>query len=98
MFSFSAGFTEGTASGTITVSLNVTGNSGPVIDANPKSLAFSLTQGATTVATQSIVIANSGGTAQNFTAASSVNSGSNWLTISPAERQRFPHSAMPRFR
>ncbi len=69
---------------TVAVSINVTASSGPAIAVNPSSLNFSLTQGSSAIATQSVVIANTGSSAQNFTASATPDSGGNWLTVSPA--------------
>jgi hypothetical protein len=61
-------------------SVDVTGNSGPAVAANPLALTFSFSQGSTTAATQSVAITNNGSSAQNFTASATVNSGGNWLS------------------
>ena len=83
-YTFGVDFKQGTApGGALAVSLHVTGSSAAAITVKPDSLSFSLTQGSSTVATQSIVIANSGSSAQNFTASATTNSGGNWLTVSP---------------
>ncbi len=69
-----------------TLSIDVTGNSGPAVavnPSNPSSLNFSLSQGSTTATTQSAVIANSGGVAETFTASATTGSGGNWLSVSP---------------
>ena len=63
-------------------SINVTGNSGPPVAVNPGSLTFSLTQGSTSVATQSIVITNNGSSAQSYTVSATPGSGGNWLSVS----------------
>jgi uncharacterized protein (TIGR03437 family) len=65
-------------------SVDVTGNSGPAVAVNPGSLTLSFSQGSTSAATQSIAITNNGSSAQNFTAGATVNSGGNWLSVSPA--------------
>jgi uncharacterized protein (TIGR03437 family) len=54
------------------------------VSVNPGVLSFSLTQGSTSVVTQSIVIADSGNSAENFAVAATSNSGGNWLSVSPA--------------
>ncbi len=65
-------------------SITVTGNSGPPVAVNPGSLTFSLTQGSTSVATQSIVITNNGSSAQSYTVSATPGSGGNWLSVSSA--------------
>jgi trimeric autotransporter adhesin len=73
-------------------SVDVTGNSGPAVAANPLALTFSFSQGSTTAATQSVAITNNGSSAQNFTASATVNSGGNWLSVSPAAEANEPVS------
>ena len=80
---FSMTFQGTTLSGTLQASLNVTENSGPAVAVNPGALNFSLTQGSTSVVTQSIVIANSGNSTENFMVTATPNSGGNWLSVSP---------------
>jgi len=81
---FSVDFTEAAGGGVrLNVALNVNANSAPAITVNPSALSFSLTPGSSGVETQSIVIANTGSSAQNFTAAATTSSGGNWLTVSP---------------
>ncbi len=63
-----------------TLSLNVVGNSGPAVEVNPLALSFAATQGSTSVLTQSIVIANTGNAAENFTVSATPSSGGNWLS------------------
>jgi adhesin/invasin len=66
-----------------TLSLDVVGNGGPAVTANPGALSFTLTEGSASVPTQSVVIANTGTAAQTFTATATTNSGGNWLSVSP---------------
>ncbi len=66
-----------------TLSLDIQGNGGPAVTANPGALSFSLTEGSTSALTQSVVIANTGSAAQTFTATAATNSGGNWLSVSP---------------
>jgi uncharacterized protein (TIGR03437 family) len=85
------GFSEG---GTypFTLSIDVTGNSGPAVAVNPSSLNFSLSQGSTTATTQSVVIANSGDAAETFTASATASSG-NWLSVSPGSGSVAPFAS-----
>jgi uncharacterized protein (TIGR03437 family) len=83
-YMFSMTFQEKTQSGTLQATLNVTASPGPALTVNPGVLNFSLTQGSSSVVTQSIVIANSASAAENFRAAATPSSGSNWLSVSPA--------------
>lgn len=78
---FSIAFGQGD---TLQVTLTVSANSGPAISVTPTALNFSTTQGATTALTQSIVIANSGGSAESFAVTASANSGANFLSVSPS--------------
>jgi len=82
-YMFSVTFQGKTQSGTLQATLSVTGNAGPAVSVNPGVLSFSLTQGSTSVVTQSIVIANSGSSGENFTVSATPNSGGNWLSVSP---------------
>jgi uncharacterized protein (TIGR03437 family) len=76
-----------------TLSIDVTGNSGPTVAVNPSALNFSLSQGSTTATTQSVVIANSGGAAQTYTASATASSGSNWLSVSPGSGSVAPFAS-----
>ena len=75
---------QGSRSGTLQVTLKVAANAGPAVAVNPGALSFSLTQGDTSVVTQSIVIVNSGNSAENFTVAAATNSGGSWLSVGPS--------------
>ena len=68
------------------ITINITGNSGGAVAANPASLTFSLTQGSTSVVSQSVVISNTSATAATFTVNAATNSGGNWLSVTPAIR------------
>lgn len=65
------------------LTLDVSGNSGPPLAVVPAALTFSLNQGEATAATQSVVISNSGSTAESFTASATTGSGGDWLSVSP---------------
>jgi trimeric autotransporter adhesin len=100
-FTFNVALTFGATVNGVTVSfgpfpfpasVDVTGNSGPAVAVSPGSLTFSFSQGSTSAATQSIAIINNGTSAQNFTASSAVNSGGNWLSVSPAAGAAAPVS------
>jgi uncharacterized protein (TIGR03437 family) len=82
-YMFSMTFQGKTQSGTLQATLSVTGNAGPAVAVNPRVLSFSLTQGSSSVVTQSIVIANSGSSVESFTVSAAPNSGGNWLSVSP---------------
>src|SRR5580704_14794183 len=94
-YTFSIDFAFGATADGMTVSfgpfpfpasIDVTGNSGSAVTVDPhdpSSLTFSFPQGSTSAATQSIVISNKGNSATSFTASATVNSGSNWLSVSP---------------
>jgi len=55
---------------------------GTVVD--PTGLAFSVTQGVTSPSTQIITISNRDSQAITYTASASVDSGTNWLSVSPS--------------
>jgi uncharacterized protein (TIGR03437 family) len=78
---------------TLQASLNVAGNPKPAIAVTPSALSFSVTQGATAVVTESVVIANSGGTAENFTLTATANSGGNFLSVSPTSGSVAPFTS-----
>jgi len=80
-FKFSLSFGPGD---TLQASLTVAGNPGPAIAVNPVVLSFSATQDSTSVVTESIVIANSGSSLENFTVTATPGSGGNWLSASPS--------------
>jgi uncharacterized protein (TIGR03437 family) len=82
-YMFSMTFQGKTQSGTLQATLNVAESTGPAVTVNPGALNFSLTQGSSSVVTQSIVIANSGNSSENFKVAATPNSGGNWLSASP---------------
>lgn len=82
-YMFSMTFQGKTQSGTLQATLNVTESTGPAVTVNPGALNFSLTQGSSSVVTQSIVIANSGNSSENFKLTATPNSGGNWLSVSP---------------
>ncbi len=66
---------------TISVTL-VVASAGPAASVQPLGLTFNLTQGAA-AATQTVTIGNLTNQAQTFSASASVNSGANWLSVSP---------------
>ncbi len=66
------------------LTINVAGNSGPPVAVNPASLTYSFTQGSTKVATQNVVISNSGTSPQNYTVGATTGSGGTWLSASSA--------------
>ncbi|HLK17995.1 MAG TPA: hypothetical protein VKT81_03530 [Bryobacteraceae bacterium] len=67
---------------TLQASLTVAGNSSPAIQVTPGALTFSITEGATAPATQSLIIANRGSSAETFSVTE--NSGGNFLSVSPS--------------
>ena len=67
---------------TLTVALVVAG-SGPPATVEPLGLSFSLTQGGG-LATQSVTIGNNSNRTLAFTTSANVNSGANWLSVSPS--------------
>lgn len=84
---------------TLQASLTVAGNPNPAVTVTPSApqgpgaLSFSVTQGATAVVTESIVITNSGGSAENFTVTATPNSGGNWLSVSPSSGSVAPFTS-----
>jgi len=74
------------------LTLDVTGSSGPAVAVNPSGLTFSLTQGSTTPSTQSIVIGNTGSSAESFSASATTTSGGSWLSVSSGSGTVAPFS------
>lgn len=93
-YTFSVSYQGMNQSGTLQVSLDVAGNSGPAIGVSPGTLSFPVTQGSTAVVSQSIVMTNSGGTAQTFMATGTPDSGGNWLSVSPSSGSVAPYSSV----
>ncbi len=79
--------------GTLQASLNVAGNPNPAVKVAPGALSFSLTQGATSDVTESIVITNSGGSTERFTVTATPNSGGNFLSVSPSSGSVAPFTS-----
>jgi uncharacterized protein (TIGR03437 family) len=90
-FSFTAGYSPFNS---LTVSVNVDANPAPPIAVTPSILNFSATQGASTVLTQSILVANSGGSQQTIAASASTSSGGNWLQVSPSSQTVGPFTSV----
>ena len=78
---------------TLQASLNIAGNPNPAISVTPSALSFAVTQGATAAVTESIVIANSGSSAENFTVTATPGSGANWLSVSPSSGSVAPFTS-----
>ena len=82
-FTFNDGTTQPfTESIPETLIFTVNPGTGPATSVDPKGLSFSLTQGAAP-ASQTVTISNHSAQVDTFSASASVNSGANWLSVSP---------------
>jgi len=62
--------------------VTIGGSVGPALTVSPGALTFSVTQGATSSASQSVVLSSTSQTAQSFTVSASTSSGDDWLSAS----------------